>query len=245
MKNYKALRLQIIILIIISGSAMELYAQSTPYSMAAMSQAVRGYVILSNGDTLNGKIKWSMKYVENNPVEIKFTAENGASKVFEASEVKGIGLLMEDIQNVSGLPPEHYVSVPSIKKGVPVFMRRLIDGKMTVYQNRSAAVIGGYDVDTKTQYTGLGFSFSSDGLTIGPTYHTDYKIIADRSRYSSYYVVKDSAAMIKVEKDNYDSLFSTLYGNCQALDQELAKNPDLKKFKNFMIISEIYNELCK
>jgi ABC-type sugar transport system substrate-binding protein len=31
---------------------------------------VPGYVIYSNGDTVWGKLTWSLKYVENNPVEI-------------------------------------------------------------------------------------------------------------------------------------------------------------------------------
>ncbi len=57
-------------------------------------------------------------------------------------------------------------------------------------------------------------------------------------------VVKDGGEMIKVEKENFDPLFEQLFGDCPAMQEELAMNPDLKKFKNFMILAEVYNRLC-
>ncbi|MEZ4997527.1 MAG: hypothetical protein R2758_08710 [Bacteroidales bacterium] len=83
-----------------------------------------------------------------------------------------------------------------------------------------------------------------EGLSIGPTYRTDYRIIEGRSRYSSYFVVKDGGEMIKVERETYDPIIDQLFGDCPAMQDEFARNPDLRKFKNFMILAEVYNSLC-
>jgi hypothetical protein len=210
---------------------------------------VPGYVILSNGDTLKGKLKWSLKYVENNPVEIKFTAENGNTKVFAAGDIKGFGnrlkIWMENDPRPIYTEMEHYLTMPSIKKGVPVFLDRMLDGKIRVFLNRGAIGIGGTTVTTVEKYDGIAFSFSSDrGLSIGPSYTTNYKIIKSRSRYTSYLVSKNDGALIKVEKDAYETQFKDLFGDCPAINDEIAKNPDLKLFKNFMLLTEIYNMLC-
>jgi hypothetical protein len=210
---------------------------------------VRGYVVLANGDTLLGKLRWTLKYIENNPVEIKFTAENGESKVFNAAEIKGFGnqnsMWMENNPIPLKLQMENYVSVPSFKKNVPVFFNRLLDGRVTVYQNRSAAILSSSTVVENTRMDGIAFSFSrGEGLSIGPSYRTDYRIIKQRTRLSSYYVSKDNAPYVKVEKANYESLFKELFGDCPSIEQELIKNPDLKLFKNFMIMAEVYNRVC-
>jgi hypothetical protein len=252
MRTIKVIRFSIILLAIISGYFSPLSAQTEdgiPSGMAA-TIAVPGYVILSNGDTVAGKVRWALKYVENNPVEIKFFAENGSSKSFKAAEIKGFGnqmkFWMDDNPTAFLMDMEHYVSIPSFKKEVPVFMNRLIDGRIKIYQNRSAVNISsGTTVTEKTRIDGIGFSFIPGvGLQIGPTYRTDYRIIYGRTRYTSYYIVKDNGSMIKVEKDNYDEVFKSLFGDCAAIGQELAKNPDLAKFKNFMILVEVYNRMC-
>lgn len=237
----------IMLLLIIIGMPLKLSSQVN--GMAAM-MAVDGYVILSNGDTLTGKVKWSMKYVENNPVEIKFTAENGATKLFNASEIRGFGnnmkLVKENFDTPAEFAPEHYVSMPSMKKGVPVFINRLIDGRITVYQNRSSISTSTGAVEERSKIDGLRFTFvPGEGLSIGPSYKTSYRIIEGRTRYLSYFVKKDNGAVIKVEKGNYDSIFPTLFGDCPGTAKELEKNPDLNKFKNFMILVEVYNQICK
>jgi hypothetical protein len=211
---------------------------------------VPGYVILSNGDTLFGKIRWTLKYVENNPVEVKFIAENGESKFLNASEIKGFGNRQKvweegNIRPVF-LAPEDYVSLPSFKKGIPVFMNRLIIGRLTVYQNRSSAIITTTKSEQNTRIDGIGFFFTpGEGLSIGPTYRTDYRIIESRTRFSSYFVSREGGAIIKVDKENYDDLYNTLFSDCPAIGQEIDKNPDLKKFKNFMILAEVYNQVCR
>jgi hypothetical protein len=215
----------------------------------AATMPVDGYVILSNGDTLNGKIKWSLKYVENNPVEIKFTAENGSAKVFSASEIPGFGnyirMTKRDFDTPLETELENYESMPSFKKGVPVFLNRLLDGRIKVFQNRSSIGQGGDKMETISIFDGLKFSFSrGEGLMIGPTYRTSYRVIEGRTRYSSYFVTKDHGALLKIEKDNFDSIFSTLLEDCPEIQQELGKNPDLRSFKNFMLLAEVYNQLC-
>jgi hypothetical protein len=252
MKTTKRISFYITFLTVISGFYSQLSAQNEE-SMApgmAATISVPGYVILSNGDTLTGKIRWALKYVENNPTEIKFTSENGAAKSFNASEIKGFGnkikLWMDDNPTAFLMDMENYVSIPSFKKGAPVFMNRLLKGRITVYQNRSAIIIGSSTTVTEnTRIDGIVFTFiPGEGLSIGPTYRTDYRVIHGRTRYTSYYVIKDDSTMLKIEKDNYESLFKVLFGDCSAIDQELAKNPDLAKFKDFMILTEVYNRVC-
>jgi hypothetical protein len=203
----------------------------TSAQVEGMAMPSDGYVILRNGDSLYGRITWRLKYVENNPVEIKFTPVNGSTTIYKAGEISGF---------------EDYVSMPSFKKGVPVFYNRLLNGRIKVFQNRSSAIITNEKVETTSEFNGLEFSYSSeDGLTIGPRFITSSRVIESRTRYSSYFVTKDNGALQKIEKENYESGFSTLFGDCQAIQQELIRNPDLGKFKNFMLLVEIYNNLCR
>jgi hypothetical protein len=211
--------------------------ESGVYGMAPM-MPVQGYVLYGNGDTLFRTLKWSLKYVENNPVEIKFTSKDGGSKVFTSSDIRGFG------NYVSGFK-ENYISLPSMKKGVPVFMNRLMSGRVTVYLNRSSLGSSSSTIVERTRIDGIGFFFTpGEGLSIGPTYHTDVKVINSRSHYSSYFVSKDFGPLIKIDKDDYEAHIQNLFGDCQAVNDELAKNPDLGKFKNFMILAEVYNRLC-
>ncbi len=212
---------------------------------------VPGYVIYSNGDTVWGKLTWALKYVENNPVEIKFTPEGGTKQTLTASDIAGFGNQLtawigeDDMAARIPLPPEDYVSLPSWKKKEPVFMNRLITGRVTVYLNRSSIGTSTSRIETRSRINGIGFTWiPGEGLSIGPTYRTDYRIIEGRSRYSSYFVVKDSGEMIKVEKETYDPVLEQLFGDCPAMQEEFVRNPDLKKFKNFMILAEVYNRIC-
>jgi hypothetical protein len=196
-----------------------------------MPMASDGYVRLRNGDSIYGRITWKLKYVENNPVEIKFIPVNGSPIIYNASEISGF---------------EDYVSMPSFKKGVPVFYNKLLDGRIKVFQNRSATIITNDKVETTTEYDGLEFRYSrEDGLTIGPRFITSSRVIESRTRYSSYFVTKDNGSLQKIEKENFESCFSSLFGDCQSIQRELVRNPDLGKFKNFLLLAEIYNHLCQ
>lgn len=215
----------------------------------ATNLPVDGYVVLQSGDTLFGRLRWSLKYEENNPVEVKFTPDKGKTKSYNASEIKGFGnytkLVKKDFNAPAEMEVEYYVSLPSFKKGVPVFMNRLLNGRIIVYQNRSAIIINENEYKEESKIDGIVFSFiPGQGLSIGPSYKTSYKIIESRARFTSYYVTKGNEPLIKVQKDNYESLFPTLFGDCPGIDQELAKNPDLRKFKSFILLVEIYNQIC-
>lgn len=246
------IRVMIIFMLIFSGVQQRLisqidagdYAPGTPPGIF-----VPGYVILSDGDTLVGEIKWALKYIENNPVEIKFKTESTDSRSFNAGEIKGFGIRRKVWEDDNPVPillePEHYVSLPSYKKGIPVFMSRLIDGRIKVYLNRQSigAIFEKKEEDTRID--GIAFTYSSDeGLRIGLTYRTDYTIIERRIRYLSYFVSKENGAIIKVEKENYNELFTVLFGDCPQIDDEVRKDSNLLKFRNFMILVEVYNQLC-
>jgi hypothetical protein len=81
-------------------------------------------------------------------------------------------------------------------------------------------------------------------LYIGPIYKTDYRIIKSRSRYTSYLVSKDNDTLVKVVKDDYATQIKDLFGDCPAINNEIAQNPSLAQFKNFMLLAEVYNMLC-
>lgn len=219
---------------------------------AAPILPVRGYVIYNSGDTVPGKLSWALKYVENNPVEIKFTPEGGKKQVLHAGEIIGFGnqldlWLGEDEAAVKmAMPWEDYVSVLSYNKKEPVFMNRMITGRVTVYLNRSSIGVSTTHIEERRRIDGIGWSYSpGEGLQIGPTYRIDYRLIEGWERYSSYYVVKDGEEMIKVDKGSYEQIRTHLFGDCPAIQPELDKNPDLLKFKNFMILAGIYNQMCQ
>jgi hypothetical protein len=245
MSNIRISRNLISILIGVLVAATTLSAQNG----LAPGRIVDGYVIQSNGDTLIGQLKWRLKYVENNPVEIKFISENGVTNNFNASEIYGFGnytsLFKEDFDAPAEYKLENYESKPSFKKGIPVFYNRLLAGRMTVFQNRSSNQLGGDKVEEISKIDGIAFDFSSDeGLSVGPSYMTSYRIIQGRPRHSSYYVEKNNQAFIKIKKDNYETVFSSLFGDCPEIQLELENNPDLRKFKNFILLAEVYNQLC-
>jgi hypothetical protein len=231
---------------ILSALSMKMSAQPGMAATVPMS----GYVVLANNDTLAGMIRWSLKYVENNPVEIKFIEENGNSKLFKADEIKGFGNILpewaaDDPQFVDR-NFQDYVSVPSFKKSIPVFMHRLLAGRLTVLQNRSSGSISSAVISEKPRIDGIGFTWiPGEGLSIGPSYRTDYRIIKARTRFTSYFVSKENKPIIKIDKDNYEENFNILFGDCSVIVQELAKNPDLNKFRNFMILTEVYNKICQ
>ena len=217
---------------------------------AAPIMLVDGYVIQINGDTLNGKLKWRLKYTENNPVEIKFISDNGATHIFNASEIPGFGNYFrptkEDFDTPVEYQLENYVSMPSFKKGIPVFYNRLLDGRIKIFQNRSSNQRGGGTTEEISKIDGISFSYSGDeGLAIGPSTTTSYRVIEGIVRHSSYYVIKDNEARIKVKKDNFDTVFDGLFEDCPEFQLELEKNPDLRKFKNFILLVEVYNQICK
>ncbi len=211
--------------------------------------ALPGYVVLDSGDTLVGEIKWMFRFVENNPVEIKFTDAAGNAVKYRAGQIRGFGNEMPFVEAEDAMPyfqgMQDYVSMPSLKKGEPVFMHRLLPGRLTVYRNPNSSVTTTGTTETRSRIDGIGFTWSSDeGLSIGPTYHTEQRVLDQKVRFSSYFVSKGDQPLIKVDKKSYPGQFEMLFGDCPAVAAELAKNPGLRDFKNFMILAEVYNQLC-
>jgi len=205
-----------------------------------------GTVILHSGDTLDGRVNWRMKYVENNPTEIKFIPKNGPSAIYKASDLAEIIVYPVDFETDEPMPPENYVSLPSMKRGEPVFYNRMINGKVQVFQNRSSVVTTHEVSEITSEFDGIEFRWSKkEGLTVGPTYKVSSRVLASKTRFSSYFISKNKAPLVKVDRDNYDALFQQLFGDCPEIQNELTKNPDLRKFKNFMILAEVYDQLCR
>ncbi|HNX67524.1 MAG TPA: hypothetical protein PKH02_11620 [Bacteroidales bacterium] len=252
MKKLKIVRAFLMLLCFSFLFTLQLGAQSepTPYGLPPGLPS-GGYVVLNNGDTIHGNITWKLKYVENNPVEIKLKTQSGVSETYAAGEIHGFGFCrkvwMEDNPVPVIVGYEHYVSLPSFRKGVPVFLCRLLDGRIKVFLNRSSFGTSSRGVEEiPVREDGINFSFSSEyGLRIGQSYRIEYKVIEGKTRCGSYFVVKDDGKMIKVEKDNYKEVYELLFGDCPAISDEVSKNPDLTKFKNFMILAEVYNQICR
>jgi hypothetical protein len=237
-------RLLCLMLYLISVSPFAVNISAQPAETAP--RAGEGYVIMKNGDTLNGHINWRMKYEENNPAEIKFIPKSGTAQILNAGDISGLSIDPQTDFEGYEIPRTDYVSMPSMKKGISVFYNRLLDGKLRLYQNRSSVVMTKETAEVNTEFDGIEFRYSKKkGLTIGPAYKTSYRIIESRTRYSSYYIIKDQGQLQKIDKDNYDTFFPVLFNDCPDIQREVEKNPDLRKFKNFMILGEVYNQLCR
>jgi len=208
-----------------------------------------GYAILSNGDTLPGLIKWKLKYVENNLAEITFTAKNGNSKDLKAGDILGFGYnpggSINDLSRPEDPGYENYESVPSLKKEIPVFIYRYINGRIKVFQNRSQIYSSGKD-EKLSGIEGISFTFKpEEGLFIDPDYRSSEMIIGIMKTNTSFLVRKNQGKLLKVDKKNYAEVFATLFGDCPDIKKELDKNPGLSEFKNFIVLTEVYNHICK
>lgn len=215
------------------------YNQSTPY-------AGEGAVIFLNGDTLYGKVGWGTIYVEKNPTEVRITTNTGISNIYKASDLSEVLIYPRYFESSEPMPPSVYVSSPSFKKGVPVFYKRMINGKVRVFFNKNSMSTHNEVIETAYEYEGVEFHFSKkDGLTGNPQFNETTWVSDSYTYYSSYYISKNNAHFVKVEKSNCDILYRQLFGDCPAIEMEIEKNPDLLKFKNFMILAEIYNQICE
>jgi hypothetical protein len=180
--------------------------------------AGNGYVIMKSGDTLSGRINWRMKYTENNPAEIKFIPETGSPQILSAADISGLAIYPRTDFEGNEMPQENYVSLPSIKKGTPVFYNRLLDGKLQVFQNRSSVIISKEITEANTVIDGFEFRYSKEtGLTVGPAYKTSYRIIESRTRFSSYFIIRDHGAFQKIDRDNYDDLFTSIFSGTSGI----------------------------
>lgn len=192
-----------------------------------------GYIVLSNGDTIPGLIKWQLKYVENNLSEISFTALNYNSKILPAGEILAFGY--------RGYY-DKYESVPSLKKSLSVYMYRFLDGRIKIFLNRSSGIpLGRHKSDITT---GL-FSFDAQrGMNIGKIHIPAdvFNICADAR---NFLVLKENGELRKINKDNYIEAFSELFSDCPEIMNEADKYPEMKDFVNFVIVTAAYNNLYR
>jgi hypothetical protein len=211
---------------------------------------VNGYVVLDNGDTLQGQVIWRFKYKENNLSGIRFIASAGDNYVFNASDIIGFGNEPLSWKKDNPVPRqirvEDYVSIPSYRRQTQVFMHRLLDGRITVFQNRNSSIIAFSNLDLNERIEGTRFSYSPvKGLMMGDECISKPSVIRYRSRFSSYYVRKDNGDILRVDRKNYEKVFDILFDDSQAVMEEVTKNPGLKEFKNFMILADVYDRLMK
>ncbi|MCK5667183.1 MAG: hypothetical protein KAI17_27040, partial [Thiotrichaceae bacterium] len=90
--------------------------------------------------------------------------------------------------------------------------------------------------------TGIHFTYSIDGgLIIGPSFKTTTYV---KIWHTSYYIEKDDGELIKIDKNNYEVLWPSLFEDCPEINEEVNLNPDLKEFKNFLLVVRLYNDLC-
>ncbi len=240
----------LLILPMIFFGCSNVFSQNQSSGMAPIIP-VKGFIISKSGDTLHGKIKYK-KMTENFMSVIRFTGSNGKNTIYDAGSVKGMGLKINPINDSDEytvvLKPfwDIYECKPSPKKQVKVFMNRFINGRIKIFQDRSSMVYGGNTTTTTTsKFNGIYFEFSPrEGLYIGPTYIASYGTIASRSWASSYYYEKDNGKITKITKKNFNALWSELFDDCNKIKEEVKNNPDLKKYKNFILIVNLYNQLC-
>jgi hypothetical protein len=237
------------VILILSGIGIPLKLLSQEPGVSP-GVSVYGYVLLSDGDTLKGLVKWKAKYVDNNLAEINFTSKNGNSKIFNAGEILGFGHYKSG--KIVGpytsaiAEDENYVSIPSLKKGAPVFIYRFLDGRIRVFQHRSTKGMTSVLSEKPMAVNGISFSYSkADGLSAGTYYKTSSSIINSRSGYLSYLVSKDKDKLLEVNKQNYENVFQNLFGDCPEIMKEVERNPELATYKNFIILTEVYNQICK
>ncbi|MCX6234474.1 MAG: hypothetical protein NT175_07070 [Bacteroidetes bacterium] len=242
----------IFVLALIPGISLNVSGQSQMSGMVSLIPQ-DGFIILNTGDTIPGKIAYS-KLTENFMSRIKFFGPDGVKTLYNAGEISGLGIEWNwynyDDDSQSLIPTSHFWDIyecrPSPKKGIMVFMNRFSGGKINVFQNRSSLIHSNARIETSSKIDGISFHYSSDeGLVIGPSYKVTTRYIESRSWYSSYYVEKEGVGFIKVDKGNFELLWPALFGDCLGITEEIDKNPDLKKFKNFLLVIEVYNQICK
>ena len=240
----------ILLFLFLISSAFHLSAQSNLSPANLMTQMnPDGFVLLNSGDTLWGKVAQSWKYIENNPVEVQLIDNNKPKQIFKAADIKGFGtytkLIKKDFDSPEILELEIFITVPSFKKGLPVFMKLLLDGNITVLENRSSISSSADVVENKSKIDGISFGLGNKGLSIEPNTTDSYRIKEGKKHYSSLYVRKNKETLIKLDARKYESLFPTLFGDCPAINAELEKNPGLREYSNFIVLAEIYNRICK
>jgi len=206
--------------------------------------AQHGYIILNTGDTIYGKFK-SGKIASGYMSQVILIGQNKEKTHYNAETIMELGI-EHIIYNDSFKPVnsfwEFFESKSLPKKGNMRLMRPFEKGIITVFYNSRSSETTLENTVSNGKIDGISFSYSfEDGLIFGPTTEL---ITSIKTWYSSYYIEKEGGKLTKVNKKNYVSLWPSLFKDCPAIIKEVNKNPELKDFKNFLLIVGIYNQLC-
>ncbi|MEO1049617.1 MAG: hypothetical protein AAFX87_03300 [Bacteroidota bacterium] len=180
---------------------------------------VEGYVVSNSGDTLRGKV--ACLRVAGYVQTISLRDGQGKSK-FSASEVLGFTqkrpVLLKDFSDLTTVDQNwvYYESHPHPKKkGQVVFLQRLMDGRIKVYDN-----------------------------PFGAERSSQLSIVQISQKESSYFVKKDGNSLIKLKNKNFDEQLKHLFFDCQRFEGFARDNPKTIKFKKLHYLVEFYNTTC-
>jgi len=248
MKNYAAFRKFIFLISLIFAGTFNLFSQTGQGDMGMIGVFAKGCIISQQGDTIYGMVKLKSKFIENNIAEIQFKNSQGNIDSFDAGSIQGFGIDFSSVFKMDepgGNQWDFYESKPAIKKGLLVFMNRFEKGKINVFQNRSSLGLTTTVAKQNSKFDGINFPYSTDeGLRISPSYKVTTTFISSKSWSTSYYFEKNNGGLVKIDKSNYENLWVDLFGDCPDIQIEIVKNPELKNFKNFILLVKVYNSIC-
>lgn len=152
-----------------------------------INKTVMGYVLLENGDTLNGKIKVSNR--AKNQIRVKFTNEKGKSTTYKSKkkQLKGYGFQTKLGRDATNTKWRHF----KLKK---VDQRPMIFASTTVFlEIKAVGVLNLFNfyVETNTQ-------------TESPYKHY-------------YFIEGQGYSFQKIYQDNFDKITTQLGKNCSKI----------------------------
>ena len=237
----------IIGLIMILGKSLSAQEDIELYKMLHPMIAIPGYIITNAGDSIFGKMKYTKK-ADGYMSQIMMIKPNKEKIRYDAVDVLVLAAETE-LPDVFGNPLnspldsllDYFECKPSPKKGIMVFMYKYEEGRIKVYHNPRSGQFKSTWTRSSPKITGISFTYSIDGgLEIGPSFKTTTYI---KTWYASHYIEKNGGEFLKIDKKNYETLWPSLFEDCPEILEEVNLNPDLKKFKNFLLIVRIYNDL--
>jgi hypothetical protein len=237
-------KLMLVSMLVLVGSFNAISQDQLNYMLHPLFP-MSGTVILNTGDTIYGKVKQGTKLTDWYMAEIKYVNNDGEKARYKADDVMKFAAAM-DLRDDFGQPTGSLImffeSRPSPKSGKMVFMYRFEEGRINVFLNPRSSSSRIEKSSSDGKITGLSFDYSpAQGLVIGPKYETTSYI---KIWHRSYYIEKDGGEFIKISSKNYEELWPSLFGDCEEIAEEIALNPKLIKWKNFLLLVRIYNEIC-
>jgi len=244
MKTYLFCRKLILGFLLILGGSLNALSQDESMVLHPLIPKP-GYIISNTGDTIYGKIKSGTKLTDRYISQIILIGPNKEKIRYDAGSILKLGvetIIHDDLFNPIYSYWDFFECRPSPKSAKMVFMWRFESGRIKVFNNPRSMTYKSEWSQSGPEITGISFTYSPDeGLSIWPTSNVTTYI---KIWHSSYYIEKDGGELIEINKKNYESLWPMLLGDCPGIIEEVNKNPDLKKFNNFLLIVRLYNQLC-